>query len=301
MNQIKTCINNLIFITLLITFCLYSLPSHAQNADDNTVDTNVVQDDMEGQDTGQVSGVEASDLMSWSFHSPYFSGSLSKEFKLSNRTRLGFTHAAGNTRSFLIGLDNTLTASKGVLVNVLESTLLYGQSSSDPTLPLAENYRLFQISDQLEWHHTKKIYSFTKWNYAHNRPSGYDHIYQGSLGAGYFIIDKTALVWRSELSYLYTHQDQIDPLGTANLHAAVLGTSFVWSPNSWTSWQNELAVIENIKHGYDIQLSYSSNLNFRLVKNLSMGIGFTLNYDNRPVLGFKKYDTVSSVSMALQI
>lgn len=292
-------------LTIIITLICFTFPglSKAQvDTSDNDDVTADVADDIEGEDPGLDDAPIDSDFNNWSFHSPYFGEQLSPKWKFQNKFKVGATHASGNTSSFVVGAENKFIVGKGQWRNRLKGGIYYSQSASVPNSPLSEVNNFFFVSDKLEWHGHKRFYGFGKAGWFSDKPSGYKNNTRAVLGGGVYIFDTEKVILQLEGGYHFNHEDFIDPAGSQTVHALLAGVNFTWQINDYTYWSFELESVENIKDGKDFRLNLTTEIDFRIIKHLYLGIGFQMRLDNRPAFqGIKKVDTLSMASIIFDL
>ena len=93
---------------------------------------------------------------------------------------------------------------------------------------------------------------------------------------------------------------QIDPAIDKFLinHAARLFVGYSNKLSERVSFDTGLEYLQSVIVARRLRLNYLAGLNTQLVERLSLAVTFTLRYENDPLPGIKKLDTITAVSLA---
>lgn len=291
------------YFFFIFSFCSLFLFQTASAQDQNYNPTqNNLKENLDAEveydpETGNLLDVELDD---WHLHSPYFSGTVSKKFKLADEIAINFSHNAGNTRQFSIGGDNELVFSYYKFKNTLQTGLNYSQSVNFPGTALSVVGRHIYIDEKMEWHWHRRLYNFGSFDWHTDKPSGLQNYYSGNGGFGIYAIDTNKVILTFEGGYHFSHEDVISTLTDNTIHSFLIGGSFNWNITDTTSWSHEIETIIQASDARNSRINYTSSLSANLISNLYLSLDFNLRFDSRPITGYKKYDTSTTSSFSLK-
>lgn len=267
------------------------------------ISTNLKAEDLTPDVTGEVKGQygkgNSGEWEQWSFHSPFFNKETQKKFKVDNVTKLGVVFAAGNNQSLtLSGLEN-VNLSQGNIVNRLTGGGLYVRSETAGVTQTGSKF--FFAKDKIEWHFSPHFYILLQGGWYTDEPKGVQHDYHVLPGAGYFIIDSDKLVLRTEGGYFFDYEDRVSPNADATLHSILGAMALTYKPNTWTICEAQTNLILRPNDPQDFRMGLQADIAFKLIKFVYLATGFELRFDNQPVTGFKKFDTILSASVVLRL
>ncbi|MDO8520453.1 MAG: DUF481 domain-containing protein [Deltaproteobacteria bacterium] len=293
---------------LLAALLFFCSPVLAQNGGDDSIDTQDapetdVTGDVQMNEDAQAGGkLEDIEVGRFIFHNPHsYSDSKRDKWKWGSGTKAGFNYSAGNTRNIAIAAMERLLTSKGLFHNTVTGGVYYSQSALDPTTPMQSVNRFYFVKEDLEWHLHPEVYAFSGGGWERDEAAGLTHNYSGNIGAGRYFIDTLKVILQGEAGYQYNNENFTISSENQHLHSALAGLNATWLINPNAHFDFSLVTLTNLKHGKDFRVVNTADLTFRLVKHLWFGAGFHLRFDNRPVTGFKKYDTTTTAALLFKI
>lgn len=130
---------------------------------------------------------------------------------------------------------------------------------------------------------TEGFFWYTGLGWMRNRPAGIDSRYAGGGGVGYRFLKTEGTSLVGEAGVDYTKEKQIN--GDRNSFAGArefLGFDRALSPTS--KFNAELEVLENFKESKDLRAKVMTSVTASLTKKLALKAGYTVLYDNQPVV-----------------
>jgi putative salt-induced outer membrane protein YdiY len=118
-------------------------------------------------------------------------------------------------------------------------------------------------------------------------------------GVAHYFIYKEKTKFRVSTGYLHSYEDRENPTTDEQVHSASLGMSFEHKFNDRVTYTELFELEENVRHGNDFRMHGLSQLKVSMTKRLALALGFDWRFDNRPVTGFDKWDTITDVSFIL--
>ncbi len=143
---------------------------------------------------------------------------------------------------------------------------------------------------------TPRLDVFAAALYYRNRFAGVDSRYGGEAGAGYKIIDEKTLRLRAEAAVGYTREDRVD-FAAINYATARAGLDFGWKFSKNAELTELVSWTDNLKTTNDWYLRSTTGLTANLTSVFALKASYTYLYDNVPVPGFEKRDTITSVAL----
>ena len=101
------------------------------------------------------------------------------------------------------------------------------------------------------------------------------------------------------LGYDYTHEDRVFPAPSVDIHAILFSISYQHQFKDYLGFAQNVIVLENGGNGRDVRVNSDTELKVDLTKHFGLVFGFHLRFDNEPVPGFEKLDTISDISLAI--
>ena len=148
---------------------------------------------------------------------------------------------------------------------------------------------------------TPRLDVFVEGGYYRNRFSGVDSRFGGLGGAGYKVLDEKTLHLRFEGGFGYTHENDIGDLGqdlpSVNYASARLGLQFGWKFSKSAEFTEEAYWTEDLSDASNWILRSVTALTADLTSIFALKASYTYLYDNVPVPGFKKRDTITAVAL----
>ncbi|MFO1463415.1 MAG: DUF481 domain-containing protein [bacterium] len=221
------------------------------------------------------------------------------EFK--SETKAGAVFSTGNTKSFLVdGTSFTLYRIKR-----FENKFSLGAYFNRVSSSVANPGLVGTIANY--------IYGFYRLDYYFlplttvyvggggyvDEVKGIDLAGVGFLGVSHYFFRKPKYSLNVSLGYDYTFEDRIFPNPDVSIHAVAFGLNYQQQFNDHVGFGQKIKLLENGGNGRDLRLYTDTELKLGMTKHLAIVLGFHTRFDNEPVPGFKKLDTISDVSLAL--
>ena len=148
---------------------------------------------------------------------------------------------------------------------------------------------------------TRRIDVFVEGGYFRNRFAGVDSRFGGEAGAGYKVLDEKALKLRFEAGFGYAREDRIGDLGEdlPALHYATgrAGMQFGWKFSKSAEATEEVSWTDNLDDTSDWVLRSVTAVTADLTSVFALKASYTYLYDNVPVPGFVKRDTITAFAL----
>jgi len=211
------------------------------------------------------------------------------------KAELSYVATSGNTDTSSLGAGFELNYKPAPWVFTL--TGAYLRASSDGDLKAESLAGGLRGARDL----TPRIDIFAAALYYRNRFAGIDSRYGGEAGAGYKIIDEKTLRLRGEAAVGYTREDPVDlppQVSPAFSYAtARAGLDFGWKFSKNAELTELVSWTDNLKTTSDWFLRSTTALTASLTSVFALKASYTYLYDNVPVPGFEKRDTITSVAL----
>jgi putative salt-induced outer membrane protein YdiY len=221
------------------------------------------------------------------------------EFK--DDTRFGLVFQTGNTKSLVLSAGSyTLYRIKrwenkwkfGALFN-----RIYTATSSTVTPGTIANY--IYGTYRLDYYLTERFTLFVGGGGYTDEIKGMDLSFLGFAGAGYFFWRNPKTYLRGSLGYAYTFEDPVAPNPDDNIHSIAEELEFLYKFNDNVGFFQNVNALENVEDGHDVRVNSDTEIRAGIIKHLAVVTAFRIRFDNQPVPGFKKLDTITDVSLAL--
>jgi len=128
---------------------------------------------------------------------------------------------------------------------------------------------------------------------------GIDLAGNGFVGVSHYWLRDPKYSLNTSFGYDYTHENRVFPEPSVDIHALMLGLTYQHQFKDYLGFSQSILALENVVHGEDFRLNTDTELKVALTKHFGLVFGFHLRFDNKPVPGFKKLDTISDVSLAI--
>lgn len=212
---------------------------------------------------------------------------------------LSFIHAAGNTDSLSISADNNILWRK----NKFESRWKLG----------AYFYRVFNSNSRTTGTLSEYIYGTYRLDYYFHpratiyiggggysdRITGIDAAGKGFTGFTYLVVDTETTKVRVEAGYDYTYEDRVAPDVNVSVHSIATGVDVSHQINEYVSLFEALESQQNVMSISDFRLQNEIGVKSKLTKIISIKASHKLRFDNQPVTGFGKIDSITDIAFGL--
>jgi putative salt-induced outer membrane protein len=143
---------------------------------------------------------------------------------------------------------------------------------------------------------TPRIDVFAGALYYRNTFAGIDSRYGGEAGAGYKIINEKTLRLRVQAGFGYTREDRVGA-SALNYATAQAGFDFGWKFSKSAEVTETFSWTDNLDNTNDWYLASVTAVTADLTSIFALKASYTYLYDNVPVPGFFKRDTITSVAL----
>ena len=123
---------------------------------------------------------------------------------------------------------------------------------------------------------------------------------EGFGGLGLYLLQGENYYLKSSVGYNYTYEDRNPPDPSVNIHSASLEMNYLQNFGEQLTLTDDLQVLQDVVHGHEVRVNNRLALNVALNKYLGIVTAFSLRFDNRPVTGFKKLDTLSELALSIK-
>lgn len=221
------------------------------------------------------------------------------EFK--HETKAGAVFATGNTKSFLVdGASFTLYRIKR-FENKWNLGAYFNRVSSSVANPglvgTIANY-IYGFY-RLDYYFLPRTTVYVGGGGYVDEVKGIDLAGVGFVGVSHYFFREPKYSLNVSLGYDYTFEDRIFPNPDVSIHAVAFGLNYRHQFNDHVGFGQKIKLLENGGNGRDLRLFTDTELKLGMTKHLAIVLGFHTRFDNEPVPGFKKLDTISDVSLAL--
>lgn len=133
--------------------------------------------------------------------------------------------------------------------------------------------------------------------------AGYDLRTHEQLGYAYRIIDTETSLLATEVGFDYAQENYVDGVdpNTANIFAARAQIEASTVLNEDVSLSEKLEVYENVLDVHDVRVLNTAAVAVKLSDTFSLKLSNSLTFDNVPVEGYQKLDTVSLVTLVASL
>lgn len=221
------------------------------------------------------------------------------EFK--HETKAGAVFSTGNTKSFLVdGTSFTLYR-----VKRFENKWTLGAYFNRVSSSVANPGLVGTIANY--------IYGFYRMDYYFlplttiyvggggyvDEVKGIDLAGVAFVGVSHYFFREPKYSLNVSLGYDFTFENRVFPNPDVSIHAIAFGLNYQQQFNDHVGFGQKIKLLENGGNGRDLRLFTDTELKLGMTKHLAIVLGFHTRFDNDPVPGFKKLDTISDVSLAL--
>jgi putative salt-induced outer membrane protein YdiY len=89
------------------------------------------------------------------------------------------------------------------------------------------------------------------------------------------------------------------PNPSDHIHVAAEELEFSYKLNKHVSFFQSVAAFEDVLDGNDLRINSDTEIKTGITDHFAIVTAFRLRFDNEPVAGFEKLDTITDVSIAL--
>lgn len=143
---------------------------------------------------------------------------------------------------------------------------------------------------------TPALDAFLQGGYQRNTFSGIDRRMGGDAGAGYKVIQRPDLLFRTEAAVGYLNESRVNGT-TLNYATARAGLKLVWKFGKSADFTDEASWTEDLSDTANWILRNTASVSASMTSVLSLKLSYAIVSANEPVPGFKKTDTVTSAAV----
>jgi putative salt-induced outer membrane protein len=208
----------------------------------------------------------------------------------SGKAELAYAATSGNTStsSLGVGLDVAYRPAPWTV----EGKLAYLRASSAHIVTAEALAGTVKGSRDL----TPKVDAFVLAGYQRNTFSGINHRIGGDAGAGYKLLQRPDLLFRTEAAVGYTNESRTNGT-TRNYATARGGLKLVWKFSKSADFTEEASFTEDLSDTANWILRNVASVSASMTSVFSLKLSYGLVYANEPVPGFKKTDTITSAAV----
>ncbi|HEX5038363.1 MAG TPA: DUF481 domain-containing protein [bacterium] len=128
---------------------------------------------------------------------------------------------------------------------------------------------------------------------------GIDRSALGFNGISYFLVRNPKFYLRGSLGYLYSFEDPVAPNPNDSIHSAAEELEFSYKINDHFSIFESASFYQNVQQDSDLRILSDTEIKAGLTKHFALVLAFRIRFDNKPVPGFEKLDTITDASVAV--
>lgn len=128
---------------------------------------------------------------------------------------------------------------------------------------------------------------------------GIDLAWNAFVGVSHFWLRSPTYSLNTSLGYDFTTENRVSPSPSVDIHAILLGINYNQQFKSYLGFTQNVLLLENAVHGEDLRINSDTELKVTLTRHFGLVLGFHIRFDNDPVPGFEKLDTITDVSLAV--
>ncbi|NKE71758.1 DUF481 domain-containing protein [Candidatus Manganitrophus noduliformans] len=144
---------------------------------------------------------------------------------------------------------------------------------------------------------TEQTYGFLSQTVERNTPKGIEARYITLTGLGRYFIKTAADTLRAEAGLGYTRENQVRPLDDNGFATARLFGGYIHAFTEKTRFEQTAEYTPSLQEPKDYLINEESAFITNLMGNLAFKISYAVLYDNRPPVGFGKYDRLFKTAL----
>jgi len=223
-----------------------------------------------------------------------------EENHFESETKAGLLLTSGNTQSLTLNSKHKTV----YRIKRFENTWLLGAyfnriDASTTTAATGTIGKYIFGTYRLDYYFTPRFTIFSGGGGFSDEIKGINKAGQIFLGVSYYFLQKENYFLRTSVGYSFALEDRAAALANQNIHSATLGLLYEQQLTDIISFSQGIDLQENVKAGRDLRLQSDTGFKVKLNDHFALSIGYQVRFDNEPVLGFKKLDTLSDLSLAV--
>jgi putative salt-induced outer membrane protein YdiY len=217
-----------------------------------------------------------------------------------SETRLGGIITSGNTESISISGSNLTLYRIKRFQNTWKAGALYNRiNSTTGSATVGTAARYIHGTYRLDYFFLPLTTIYAGGGGYTDEITGIELAGQGFAGVHHYLVRNDTIHFGGSTGYDFVYEDRVAPAVNDDIHSAALELLFKYFINEYVQFSQDVEAKENIQNGQDFRLNSNTEIKVALNSHLSFISGFKLRFDNVPVPGFKKLDTITHVSLAL--
>ncbi len=224
----------------------------------------------------------------------YFTSALAKDKNFSLHAELSYTKTSGNTKADSFSASYQMKKLLGQWTLHSDGSFLYTSSLGKMTA------NSLSLNAKVERNLSEKLSTFVSAGFCRDKFAGYKGRYSSGAGLGWKIIstDSTKLKLYASTDYMYT--DYIDSPNDSSWFGK-LSMSYSYQVAKSTSVGEDASYMHSFKESRDYYAKSKTYMNVQINENLSLGISYTIKYQNLPPEGYGKFDRLFLTSLIIDI
>lgn len=218
-----------------------------------------------------------------------------------HETRIGAILSTGNTRSFSAsGNSRTLFRVKR-WENKWRLGAYYTRifSSTNPSVSEGTLARYIFGTYRIDYYFLQNTTVYWGGGGYTDEIKGIELAGNGFTGVSHYLVRTEKTAFRLAGGYDFTYEDRVPPAASEAIHSATQEIYFLRHINDIVSVSQGINAWENLVEGSDFRLNSDTELKVKLNDHLGLVLAYHLRFDNQPVTGFKKLDTITDFSVAI--
>lgn len=196
----------------------------------------------------------------------------------------------GNTNTETIGAGGEVQFNPGIWKYGVRGNILRSTTSG----ALAAKTTTAELRAAREFN--ERLDGFGQFSYLENRFAGFNARFGVDVGAGYKLLAVEKHVLRIELGMGYMTERRTDHTVLA-FPTARPALGYHWAISELSDLSNTTSLTQNLEEGVDRRLSNVTTVSSAITRVVSFKVSYTILHLSRPVPGFGKTDTTTSVAV----
>lgn len=217
-----------------------------------------------------------------------------------HESRLGVVLSTGNTKSLLLNANSTTLYRIKRFENKFRFGALFNKLYDSRNVVLTPGVLSKYIfgTYRLDYYFLPRTSFFVGGGGYTDEIKGIDVAGQGFGGISHYFVMTEWTQLRGSLGYEYSFEDR-SASPSASVHSITTEFNFLQKINERVSFQQDITFYPNVTVGSDFRLMSDSLLKVSLWKHFTANLGYHIRFDNQPVPGFKKLDSISDASLGV--
>lgn len=213
------------------------------------------------------------------------------EKKWSDEAELSYVSTGGNTKVTTLAAKNLLKIPFSERFSgSWKLQALYGKSDG------VKNAEAYSTELRGDYAHTARLYSFATAGWLQDEFSGIDQRFVYGLGSGYKFLDGPKHFLIGEAGLTYTMEDYTDGTDSQYPGGRLFG-QYDYKFSDANKFTQSLEFLPDFDDTQNWLLNSETALTAALNKTFSMKTSYLVKYDNEPVPGLTKTDSILSVAL----